>query len=84
MNTYHAAYWSSDPSRLSSSDEEEEDRDNGIGKFTPFWKEGEIEGGEREELSEKRPWLKQLFAVWVFFFIWFLLGSRLADASGDN
>ena len=27
MNTYHAAFWSSDPSRLSSSDEEEEDRD---------------------------------------------------------
>ena len=26
MNTYHAAFWSSDPSRLSSSDEEEEDR----------------------------------------------------------
>ena len=24
-NTYHAAYWSSDPSRLSSSDEEDED-----------------------------------------------------------
>ena len=24
MDTYHAAYWSSDPPRLSSSDEEEE------------------------------------------------------------
>jgi hypothetical protein len=29
MNTYHAAFWSSDPSRLSSSDEEEDDRDTG-------------------------------------------------------
>ena len=28
MDTYHAAYWSSDPSRLSSSDEEEDDRDS--------------------------------------------------------
>ena len=28
MDTYHAAYWSSDPFRLSSSDEEEDDRDN--------------------------------------------------------
>ena len=27
MNTYHAAFWSSDPSRLSSSDEEEDVRD---------------------------------------------------------
>ena len=27
MNTYHAAFWSSDPSRLSSSDEEEDARD---------------------------------------------------------
>ena len=30
MDTYHAAYWSSDPSRLSSSDEEEDGRDNKI------------------------------------------------------
>ena len=30
MNTYHAAFWSSDPSRLSSSDEEEDDRDTEV------------------------------------------------------
>ena len=30
MNTYHAAFWSSAPSRLSSSDEEEEERDSGV------------------------------------------------------
>ena len=28
MDTYHAAYWSSDPSRHSYSDEEEDGRDN--------------------------------------------------------
>ena len=30
MDTYHAAYWSSDPFRLSSSDEEEDDRDTDV------------------------------------------------------
>jgi hypothetical protein len=31
MDTYHAAYWSSDPFRLSSSEEEEEIPDTHIG-----------------------------------------------------
>jgi hypothetical protein len=34
MDTYQAAHWSSDPSRLSSSDEEDENRDTGADLWT--------------------------------------------------